>query len=58
MMRDKHNSIAERLWYVVKEAVEAGVTIEDFRRESRDCWVEVHREAAEYAVKDFDKALR
>lgn len=57
-MREKNNAIAEKLWYVIKEAVEAGVTVDDFRRESRDCWIETHREAAETAAKQFDRELR
>lgn len=56
-MRTRHNAIAEKLWYVVKEAVQAGVTVEEFRRESKACWVEVHREEAEHAVKDFERQL-
>ena len=57
-MRTKNNAIAEKLWYIVKEAVLAGVSVEEFRRESRECWIEVHREEAEHARDNFDKELR
>lgn len=57
-MRTRNNSIAERLWYVVKDAIEHGVTVEEFRREARECWIEVHREAAEHCCKDWDREDR
>ena len=56
-MRDRHNSLAEDLWYLIQRAVDSGVSIEDFRREARDCWIEVHRERAEQAWKEFDRKL-
>lgn len=56
-MRRKHNSLAEKLWYVIQECVAAGVTIEEFRREAEECWVEEHRQRAEHAREEFRRKL-
>lgn len=57
-MRERNNPVAEKLWYVVKDAVNAGVTVDDFICELRSCWVEVYREEAEFAEHQFKKIIR
>ena len=57
-MRERNNGLAEKLWYVIKEAVQKGVTVQEFQQECKECWVEVHREAAEFAQKDWEGAPR
>jgi hypothetical protein len=52
-MRTRNNSIAERLWYVVFEAIQAGVTVEEFRRECAACWEEAHRDQAEASRREW-----
>jgi len=51
------DSIAERLWYVVVEAVAAGISPEDFQSELSQCWIQAHREAASRAVDVFAKGV-
>jgi hypothetical protein len=52
-MRTRNNAIAERLWYVVLEAIQSGVTIDEFRRECAACWEEAHRQQADTARSEW-----
>lgn len=56
-MRERHNAVAERLWDVVKECVESGVTVREFLSEVRDCWAQAHRDLAKDADDDFKRAF-
>lgn len=56
-MRDKHNSLAEKLWYIIKEAVDAGVTVEAFRHECKECWIEALNDRIKYDTEEFRRTL-
>ena len=57
-MRTRNNALAEKLWYITQECVDRGVSIEDFRRECAECWVEVHLDRARDVRPQFFKELR
>ena len=51
-----HNGIYEKLWYVVKDAVQAGIRPADFKAELIDCWREAHNELANDAVEELTRS--
>ena len=39
-------SVQDAVWEAVEQAIDAGMTVEQFRREAADCWAEKLRQKA------------
>ena len=51
----RYNAIAEKLWYVVLEAVEVGVSASDFKEECGESFYEAHLQKAKEARAVFEE---
>lgn len=52
------NSVIDKTWEAVEEAVMNGWTVEKFLHEVRSSWVEAHRQNLAVDVKQLDGAIK
>jgi hypothetical protein len=49
------NSSVDRIWEAVEDAINAGMTVEQFKREAAEAWADTLKKHADWAAKDWRK---
>lgn len=51
-MKDR---LRDKLWEIVEECVNDGVSLDDFVGEFKECWRQAHRDMCSSAIKEVNK---